>query len=118
MNRTGIPTYVFTRPPENRDQLDAVAALELATPLEVVYNPYLHAKIYACLGPEPHEFAILGSANMTLHSISLYEIGLIVLGVGGGDQIVKELAGFGLNYLRTRPESIVAKKRGKKRHEL
>jgi hypothetical protein len=113
VNRYQIPTYVFTRPPGTVEQVRVTNLLERCPTVEIVYNPYLHAKIYACLGPEPYEFAILASANMTTSSASLYEVGIVVLGVGGGDRVVKDLADFGLSYLRTRPESIVAKKRGR-----
>jgi hypothetical protein len=113
ITRSGIPGYVFTRPPETREHIKATNLLRNCPSIELTYNPNLHAKIYACLGREPSEFAILGSANMTMSSSTLYEVGLIVLGVGGGDQVVKSLAGFGMDFLRTRPESVVAKRRGR-----
>ena len=78
--------------------------------VELVYNAHLHAKVYACVAPHPYGFALLGSANLTRHSEQLYEVGLLVLAGGGGDEIVAELARFGLDYLRTRPESQVIKK--------
>lgn len=118
LRRFTIPGYVFTRPPETAEQAEAVNILTECPLVELVYNSNLHAKIYACLGPQPYGFAILGSANMTTHSASLYEIGLLVLSASGGDFIVKELAEFGLNYLRTRPDSRVIKKRGRSRHGL
>jgi len=111
INRLGLPAYVFTRPPQTNDHLDALQVLQGCPSVELVYNENLHAKIYACVGPQPYGFAIVGSANLTMHSAGLYEIGLIVLAGGGGDHIVKELAAFGLNYLRTRPDSKVVKKR-------
>jgi len=105
-----IPTYVFTRPPEGSSELDALNMLSECTSVEIVYNPNLHAKLYVCVAPYPYGFAILGSANFTSRSEDLYEIGLLVLAEGGGEQIVKQLASFGLDYLRTRPDSSVVKR--------
>jgi hypothetical protein len=111
INRRRLPAYIFTRPPETGDHQDAIRTLLDCPSAELVYNQNLHAKIYACVGPQPYGFAILGSANLTMHSAELYEIGLLVLTGGGGDHVVRELADFGLNFLRTRPDSTVIKKR-------
>ena len=111
MKKTNIPCYVITRPPRTDEHLKAVQAFQDCPPVELIYNRNLHAKIYACVGPSPCGFAILGSANLTVSSLSLHEIGLIVLSGGGGDAVVRELADFGVTYLRTRPESRVIKKR-------
>ena len=78
--------------------------------MKIVLNENLHAKIYACLAPYPYGFALLCSANMTDASSQLYEVGLIVLSTGGGEGTVRELASYGLDFLRTRPESIVFKR--------
>lgn len=115
IDRLSLPTYVFTRPPATSDHLEAIQVLLGCPSVEIVYNPQLHAKVYACVGPQPYGFAILGSANMTVRSASLYEIGLLVLAGGGGDHVVKELAEFGVHYLRTRPDSQVVKKRSPRR---
>lgn len=111
----GIPTYVFSRPPETPSEVLGLEMLAKCQTVELVYNPNLHAKLYVCIAPYPFGFAVLGSANMTTHSDALYEIGLIVLAAGGGEAIIKELASFGLDYLRTRPESQVVKKMSKAR---
>lgn len=113
IKRRETPTLVFTRPPDSATHFRALDTLLACPTVELVYNTNLHAKVYACVAPYPHGFAILGSANLTQHSEQLYEIGLLVLAGGGGDEIVRELAGFGLDYLRTRPESKLV--RGKKR---
>ena len=70
----------------------------------------MHAKLFVCNAPYPYGFAMLGSANMTMNSDTLYEIGLLVLAAGGGEGIIKELTNFGLDYVRTRPESQLVKK--------
>ena len=106
-----VPCYVITRSPRTNEHLRAVELLQSCPAVELLYNENLHAKIYACVGPAPHGFAILGSANLTSSSLSLHEIGLIVMSGGGGDAVVKELAEFGVTYLRTRPESRVIKRR-------
>jgi len=110
-----IPTYVFSRPPQTASELLGQQMLMECPTVELVYNPHLHAKLYVCIAPYPYGFAILGSANMTVNSDTLYEIGLLVLAAGGGEGIIKELANFGLDYMRTRPESQVAKKMSRMR---
>jgi hypothetical protein len=105
-----IPTYVFVRPPETEFELQGIQLLINCPTVELVYNPHLHAKLYTCIAPYPYGFALLGSANMTVRSNTLYEIGLLVLAAGGGEVIIKELASFGMDYLRTRPESLVVKR--------
>ena len=109
--RTGnIATYVFTRPPASIKETRALDVLKECPSVEIVYNTSLHAKLYICNAPYPFGFAILGSANFTLGSEELYEIGMIVLSAGGGEEIVRQFAAFGLDYLRTRPESNVVKR--------
>ena len=110
-----IPTFVFTRPPESVAHMKALEILKTCPSLELIYNRYLHAKVYACVAPYPYGFALLGSANLTQGSERLYEIGLMILSGGGGDHIVKELSDFGLLYLRTRPESEVIKRMSHRR---
>lgn len=110
IRRYSIPTYVFTREPDKPSHQAAIASLSDCPSVEIVMNPNLHAKVYACVAPPPYGFALLGSANLTGASGAMYEIGLIVLVAGGGHEVVKELASFGLDYLRTRPESLVLKK--------
>ena len=105
-----IPTYIFTRRPESASHHRAIDLFASFTGVEIVYNQHLHAKIFACLAPHPYGFAILGSANLTTHSSVQHEIGIQISAVGGGEELIKELAGFGLDYLRTRPESTVVKK--------
>lgn len=105
-----IPTYVFSRPPQTASELLGQQMLMKCPSVEMVYNVHLHAKVYVCNAPYPYGFAILGSANMTVNSDTLYEIGLLVLAAGGGEGIIKELAKFGLDYMRTRPESQIFKK--------
>lgn len=105
-----LPGYFFTRRPETSAHLRAVEILRTCPTAELLYNDNIHAKVYACTGPSPHAFALLGSANLTANSMNLYEIGLLVLGVGPGSAVVDDLANFGLRHLRTRPESDVIKK--------
>ena len=92
-----IPTYVFTRQPQNMAHAQAMNVLMSCPCVEIVYNNNLHAKLYICIAPYPCGFAIIGSANLTLGSEDLYEIGLLILAQGGGDEIVRQLASFGLD---------------------
>ena len=110
VQRHCIPTYIFTKTPQGEGHQRALDALARCPTVEVVLNESLHAKIYACLAPYPFGFALLGSANMTKGSGYLHEVGLIVSAGGSGQEIVRELAAFGLDYLRTRPESVIAKR--------
>jgi hypothetical protein len=105
-----IPAYFITRQPENTAHVKATDLLRLCPSVELIYNDNVHAKIYACTGPSPYGFALLGSANLTAGSLSQYEVGLLVVGIGPGSSIVEDLANFGLRHLRTRPESEVIKK--------
>lgn len=105
-----FPTYFVTRRPEIPAHTEAVEVLKTCPTVELIYNDNVHAKIYAVTGPSPHGFALLGSANLTAGSLELYEIGLLVIGVGPGSVIVEELANYGIHHLRTRPESEVIKK--------
>jgi len=110
VNSARVPAYIFTRRPSRPEHLEAVEMLKACPTAEIVYNDNIHAKIYACVAPPPHGFALMASANLTANSLLLYEIGLLILGVGPGSAIVDELANFGHRYLRTRPESEVIKK--------
>jgi hypothetical protein len=110
INKYKIPTYVFTRQPQNAAHTLAMNILMSCPSTEIVYNNNLHAKLYICMAPYPYGFAIIGSANFTSASEDLYEIGLLILAQGGGEEIVKQLASFGLDYLRTRPESLMIKR--------
>lgn len=105
-----IPTYVFTRSPQTQSHQDALQTLAACPSTEIVLNEQLHAKIYACLAPYPYGFALLGSANLTDGSKSMHEIGLMIMSGGSGETTIKELAAFGIDYLRTRPESAVLKR--------
>ena len=110
IRRHQIPTYIFTRTPQRDTHRRALARFAACPSVEIVLNDSLHAKIYACLAPYPYGFALLGSANMTDGASQNYEVGLVVLASGGGERTVRELASFGLDYLRTRPESMVLKR--------
>lgn len=105
-----LPSYVITRRPQNHSHTQAIEDLKSCPTVELIYNENVHAKIYAATGPSPHGFALLGSANLTAGSMELYEIGLLIIGVGTGSSIVEDLANFGIRHLRTRPESHVIKK--------
>ncbi len=118
LDRYHVKMYVFTRAPSNPEHQRAVEQLKRCEMVELVYNENLHAKIYVCVAEPAHGFAILGSANLTARSQRMYEVGLLVLAKGGGDRVVNDLASFGLDYLRTRPESVLVQRisyRSKKR---
>jgi len=116
ISKYGIPTYIFTKPPDSAAHERALAKFFACPSVEVVLNPSLHAKVYACVAPYPYGFALLGSANLTANAVNQYEIGLLIRSGGGGDRIIQELADFGLTYIRTRPNSVRTKTRDRRRH--
>ena len=89
INRYRIPTYIFTRTPRDLAHRRAVDTLCNCSSAEIVLNDNLHAKVYVCLAPSPYGFALLGSANLTDGSSRLYELGLLVLATGGGEETVR-----------------------------
>lgn len=105
-----LPSYFVTRKPNTFEHNRSVEMLIASPTVELVYNENVHAKVFACVAPSPDGFALLGSANLTANSLSLYEIGLLVVGVGPGSKVVDDLANFGIQHLRARPESEVVKK--------
>jgi hypothetical protein len=115
LNKYFIRTYVFMRPPATVGDHAVAAAFTQCPSAEIVVNPYLHAKVYACVGPTPHAFGIISSANFTETSAQLYELGMLVVGMGAGAKIVEQISDFALSYLRTRPESQVIKRINLKR---
>jgi hypothetical protein len=110
INKYKLRTYVFTRPPVTVLEHTVAAAFDRCPSAEVVVNPHLHAKVYACVAPSPYGFGIVSSANFTESSSQLYELGMLIIGMGAGAQIVDQLSDFALSYLRTRPESQVTKR--------
>lgn len=110
VNRYRIRTYVFMRPPRTDLECAVVAAFDKCPSAEVVVNPHLHAKVYGCAGPTPYGFAIISSANFTEASSQLYELGMLIVGIGAGTKIIEQISDFALSYLRTRPESRVLKR--------
>ena len=107
-----IPTYVITRTPDDEDHQEAVDILTSYDPIELRYNDSLHAKLYVCsFYDEVLSFALLGSGNLTRHSITKnIEIAMMIYGRERGRDIVKELSRWGLERLRTLTSSIAVKK--------
>jgi phosphatidylserine/phosphatidylglycerophosphate/cardiolipin synthase-like enzyme len=99
----GISIYVITCQPGEEYHQRAVDVLTRYDPLELRYNDSLHAKLYLCLSKdESKSFALIGSANLTRHSMeNNIEIAMMVYGHGLGRDIIKQLSHWGLERLRT-----------------
>lgn len=83
-------TTVITRPPDWQPHKKAITMLKSLKATEIVYLPQLHAKFFICdIAPVP--FALVGSANATTRSLSNFEIGVLVRGMGLAESFVREL---------------------------
>ena len=102
INRHQIPTFVITRDPKkeiaNREAIDILLSCPSLT---LYYNNSLHAKIYVCRCI-PSGFALLSSANLSMSSLNMVEIGLLIEGKGYGREIVEELDLLGREDLLNR----------------
>lgn len=107
-----IPTYVITRRPDGDDHQRAVDILMKYDLIELRYNESLHAKLYVCsCYDESLSFALLGSGNLTRHSIEKnIEIAMMIYSREQGRDIVKELSEWGLIRMRTITSTQLAKK--------
>lgn len=109
INSNQIPTYIITRDPEsetvNREAIDIFYS---CPSVNLYYNNSLHAKIYVCRC-EPFGFALLSSANLSMASSSIVEIGLMIEGKGYGQMIIEELEHVGKEDLPGMPETKAVK---------
>lgn len=107
-----IRTYIITREPEELFHKEAIDTLSRSDFVEIRYNNSLHAKLYiSAYQNEPISFALLGSANLTKHSIEKnIEIGIMIFKKGGGKDLWSELYRWGIERLRTLSESKLVKK--------
>jgi len=112
ITRDKIITYVITREPEELFHKEAINILYQSDFVEIRYNNSLHAKLYiSAYQNEYISFALLGSANLTRHSIEKnIEIGIMIFRCGTGRNLWDELFQWGLVRLRTLPESKLVKK--------
>lgn len=104
--------YVITRSPEEQYHQEAVDTIMACDPIELRYNESLHAKLYVCICQDQSQsFALLGSANLTRHSIqNNIEIAMMIHGRGRGREIMGELSHWGLERLRTLNDTKLVKK--------
>ncbi|MCM8822532.1 MAG: phospholipase D-like domain-containing protein [Candidatus Omnitrophica bacterium] len=88
-----IRTYVITRKPEENFHKEAVDILAQSDFIEIRYNNSLHANLYICAYlNEWNSFALLGSANLTKHSIEKnIEVGVIIYSRNEGKNLRYEL---------------------------
>ena len=109
INSNTIPTYVITRDPDveaaNRKAIDIFCS---CPSVNLYYNNSLHAKVYVCRC-EPFGFALLSSANLSMGSSKMVEIGLMIEGKGYGQIVVEELEYVGKEDLPGMSETKVVK---------
>ena len=107
-----IPLYVITCPPESEFTQKAVDTLKSYDNVEIRFNNSLHAKLYVCIcKDESQSFGLLGSANLTRSSIeNMIEIAMLIYGRGNGREILRELARWGSERLRTMSTTKIVKK--------
>lgn len=112
LSKEKIRTFVITREPEDLFHKEAVNILSQSDFVEIRYNNSLHAKLYiSAYQDENINFALLGSANLTKHSIEKnIEIGMMIYGKGRGRDLWYELFHWGMIKLRTLPETKLFKK--------
>ncbi len=109
INSNQIPTYVITRDPEVETINGKAINIFLSCPsVNLYYNNSLHAKVYVCRC-EPFGFALLSSANLSMASLSIVEIGLMIEGKGYGQMVIEELEHVGKEDLPGMSETIVVK---------
>lgn len=110
--KSRIPTYVITRRPDTDDHQQAVDLIINCNLMELRYNESLHAKLYVCsCYDESRSFALLGSGNLTRHSIEKnIEIAMMIYGREQGKDIVRELSEWGLIRMRTIASTELVKK--------
>lgn len=109
INLNQIPTYIITRAPEvefvNRKAIDIFCS---CPSVNLYYNNSLHAKVYVCRC-EPFGFALLSSANLSMASSKIVEIGLMIEGKGYGQMVIEELEYVGKEDLPGMSETIAVK---------
>ncbi|MFX0194899.1 MAG: hypothetical protein ACFFCW_02160 [Candidatus Hodarchaeota archaeon] len=109
INSNHIPTHIITRSPEveatNREATDILTS---CPSVNLYYNSSLHAKLYVCRC-EPFGFALISSANLSMASSKMVEIGLMIDGKGYGQIVVEELENVGKEDLPGMPGTRVAK---------
>lgn len=108
----GATIYVVTRPPAPEDDwhqsaIDRLASSGMAS---IVFLPELHTKLY-CAYTNNGAFALLGSANLTIGSLSNQEIGLVVREVGSGKTLFRRLAAEAAAIYRSPGRRLVCERR-------
>jgi hypothetical protein len=102
--------YVVTRPPEQVWHRSAVECIAQTGQANVVLVPSLHTKLY-CADTAQGSFALLGSANLTMQSLTNREIGVLIRSAGAGKQLVKNLFNEAADIYRSQDRRLVAQRR-------
>lgn len=95
INRENIKTLVFLRNPKKEPiNSEAIRILSECPTVDIHFNDELHAKVYVCKC-DPFGFALVGSANLSGRATRALEVGLMIDGIGRGQEIVAELQKLG-----------------------
>jgi len=120
INANKTITYVITRPPKEKYQLDSMKILSPNPYIEVRYNESIHAKLYICWcrNSEEDSFALFGSGNLTKGGVRQnLELGMMIYSKDHGRNLVRDLYDWSAVELRSQSKRIKAAIQGKASQE-
>lgn len=94
-----IRTLVLTRPPANDWHSNALDILSQAPMVSIYLLENLHAKIFVCEAI-PVGFGLVGSANLTAHSLHNHEVAVMFDGRGVLSPLIQQLKALAWYDLR------------------
>lgn len=101
-----INTTILMRDPKKETiNYDVAEQIMKSQYVSLYYNNEIHAKVYICRC-DPFGFALIGSANLSGNATRAHEIGLIIEGIGRGQEIIVELEKIGTEDLLNRAGTI------------
>jgi hypothetical protein len=109
INQSRTLTYVITRPPKERYQMDSIAILSQSPYVEIRYNEDIHAKLYICWcrKNEDESFALFGSGNLTAGGIRQnLELGMMIYFEDHGRTLIRDLYQWSTVGLRSQSKRI------------
>ena len=112
VEREHICTYVTTRRPTEKYQVDAVTVLMGSPWIEIRYDSSIHAKVFVAMASrEADSFGLFGSGNLTATSFHVnIEVGTMLYGDGIGRTLLHQLNYWANGQLRTLRESTLVQR--------
>jgi phosphatidylserine/phosphatidylglycerophosphate/cardiolipin synthase-like enzyme len=104
----GATMYVVTRPPQADWHARAISKMAATSRANIAFVPELHAKLFTATTSES-AFALVGSANLTDHSLRNREVGLLVNSYQDGARIVASLIREANHIYRTTSRTLAHK---------